>query len=152
TPLQYADFVRAFGRRRAPADTFVSGWVTVPAGSRIGLGTERQALAMSVLEGPARPDVAGALPFRLAAAGSDRPTMVHVQAPDGREARIPLAALQQGQVAGLAGMAGAHVGIDQLRGGSVKRADAWIDPLARASGVAGLFVLCLGGLGLVVAL
>src|SRR5207237_286117 len=111
-------FVKAFGRRRVAGDTFVAGWVTVPRGSRIGLGSEAQAAAMATLEGPARPDVAGALPFRLSGAGADRPTTLHVQTPDGQQFHIALASLHQGNFAALPGRANSHIGIDQLRGGT----------------------------------
>lgn len=127
TPRQYGEFVAIAGRRNAPPQSNVSGWIIVSAGSLVGLGSDNAPPAWAALTGPARPDVPGAFPFSITSSGLAQPTVMQVITPDGKQGSVPLAALSEGQMAKLAGEVQATLGVDQLvLGSSANRLDRWM--------------------------
>lgn len=132
TPRQYGEFVAIAGRRNAPPQSSVSGWIIVPTGSLLGFASDSAPPAWTALTGPGRPDVPGALPFSIASSGLTQPTVMQVMTPDGKQGSVQLAALREGQMAKLAGEAQATLGVDQLvQGNSASRVDRWMSYLLK---------------------
>lgn len=144
TAGQYREFVRVTGRRNAPASVEVEGWIILPPGAMVGLGSEHTGFIWTPVTGPQRTDVPGAYPFRLVAPGGAQPLVLRARAADGSEGQVDLALLRQGQVARLSGQAPATLGIDHLaRGEVVARTDLWLSHLmGREVRADGLGVLC----------
>jgi hypothetical protein len=147
SPRQFADFVRAFGRRRMPPSTTIAGWITAPEGSQVALGAGTGAATWLELKGATRPDVPGGYPFKLSTPAMERVSHLYVRSPKGTTGSVPLASLRVGHVSAIEGMSGTHVGVDQLSFGETRGA-RWLGALTSMWSVIGWVLLLAGVAGL----
>jgi len=128
SPSQFNEFVSITGRRRMPPKWGISGWVIVPAGSAVGLGTPGSTLFWNPVAATQRRDVPGGYPFSISSDSLNRPTELHVRTADGKIGFVPLSTLVQGRVAKFTGDVEAMVGIEEISNGDavLPRLDRWL--------------------------
>lgn len=130
---QYDRYVELVGRRSPLPRTTIAGWMTLPEGTRIGLGSNDRVYSWQILEGAARSDLPGAIPFRLSSVCGDSPTEFWVQPPAGIKAHISLSNLRQGFVQPIPDIQNAFIGVDQLANTLKKhKVDSFIGPMSIA--------------------
>jgi hypothetical protein len=100
SPLQLDRYAAVTGRRQPLPRVTLTGWVTAPVDSLIGIAGVDGARYWQPL-GPIRTDVANASGFTISASGSSALRALIVQIPGGHLASIDLAALRPGGTAAL---------------------------------------------------
>ncbi len=145
TPKQFAEFVEIVGRRNPLPAVVVRGWIVVPEGTSLGLTAHgREPDSWSVVQGPARPDVPGGLPFSLAHSGVELPYQMVVRTPDGNMGHVSIGDLREGVMIKTVGDMSATLGIDELSTGvHVSRVERWLSYLSKSH----VRLNWLGGLG-----
>lgn len=146
TPKQFAEFVEIVGRRNPLPAVVVRGWIVVPEGTSLGLTQccGREPDSWSVVQGPARPDVPGGLPFSLAHSGVELPDQIVVRALDGNTGHVSIGDLREGAMVKTVGDMSATLGIDELSTGvHVSRVERWLSYLNKSP----VRLNWLGGLG-----
>lgn len=133
TPKQFVEFVEVVGRRNPLPSVAVRGWIIAPEGATVGLAQVGKAVTnWVVLRGPARPDVSGALPFRLASTGTELPDELLVKSRDGKIGKIAIDVLHEGAMGVTEGEVNAKLGVDELSGGvRSTRIERWLSYLAK---------------------
>ena len=124
---QFDNYVTITGRRTAPTQTGVTGWAILPAGTLIGLGTEKEIPPWTILSGQQRADVRGAYAFTVTSINITPPTTLHYLMPDGKKGSISINELKVGAVSTFKGDVKAEIGVDKLDANpKIYRADQWL--------------------------
>lgn len=150
SPGQLEKYVVITGRRAESSDTGrvigVNGWIKMPVGSSVGLGTGDTTFSWTHLSGSQRPDVPGAYAFSVSANGAEVPTELHFQTPDGKYGSIALNALKAQATATITGVLQVELGIDSLKYSEVAKADKWLSKLCTIYQFVG-YLFCLVTIG-----
>jgi hypothetical protein len=130
---QFDQYVAITGRRSMPSRYQVNGWIIMPPGTLVGLGTGNSTFSWERLEGMQRPDVPGGYPFTASTSSLVPPTELHLLSPDGRKGSVALTSLKAGSTSTFSGAVQAHLGIDRLESSSrSQRSDQWLARLCIA--------------------
>lgn len=150
SPDQLGKYVVITGRRAKPSDTSrvvgVNGWIKIPVGTSIGLGTGESTFLWTRLSGIQRPDVLGAYAFSISANGAEAPTELHILSPDGQKGSIALNALKAQATATTTGVLQVELGIDSLKYSKVAKADKWLSKVCTIYQFVG-YLFCLVTIG-----
>jgi hypothetical protein len=125
-PNQFDDFISVLGRRNPPRNVRLGGWLILPEGSSIALGTPEHSSTWHPVQGALKLDVSGARVFTLVSSPGEELTELHIRAPDGKMSRLPLDELKFGMMKNIEGIPGALLGVDLAPS---KRKSARVDVL-----------------------
>lgn len=124
---QLEQYVAITGKRELPAITGVimgvNGWVILPAGAKVGLGTDKTTFVWVTLNPPQRPDVNGAYAFSLKYEGAEIPTELHILSQDGIKGSVELKKLKAQTTSNFSGVLRADIGIDSFDYSKISRAN-----------------------------
>ncbi len=149
---QFERYVMITGRRRMASTslgiiTGVRGWIIMPSGSLVGLGTGDTTYSWTKLLGPERADVPGAYAFAVSNNSFDPPTELHVLSADGKTGSVALTGLKAGEISAFSGDLDVQVGVDSLEFSSpAQRANRWFTKLCTTYDWIGL-LFCFAALG-----
>ncbi|MFZ3281934.1 hypothetical protein [Pseudomonas sp.] len=134
TPTQFEKYVSIAGRRNAPRQSGISGWVAVPAGSFMALGGNEVPSDWTALGGVKRADISTeAYPFWLAADSSILPQYIYLKNLNGEISKADISGVKVGDNISLHGVSSYTMGIDSISNVKVYR----LDNLFEAAGANG---------------
>lgn len=110
TESQFYEYFLSAGRRRPAQLSQISGWVQAPEGSSLSVGNTKQ-----ILIGPERPDVKGALPFKLVSKTKLSGTTIDLRIDEHNHFTLNTDDLRVGKVIKFNKINGPDIGIDTLQ-------------------------------------
>lgn len=148
---QFNQYVVITRRRAEPSGSGmiveVNGWIVMPAGTLVGLGTAETVFSWTPLSGTQRPDVPGAYALSVSAGGAaEVPTELHILSSDGRKGSVGLNTFKEQAVSISTGAIQAEIGVDSLKYSKVLRADKWLSKLCATYEFVG-YAFCLAAMG-----
>lgn len=115
TPMQLEKFASIVGRRKAPQEHAISGWVAAPAGSLMALGGEEPPLNWTPTGEVRRADISvEAYPFSVVAKANSASQYLYLKTSGGEISRLDISRIKTGDNVLLQGRTAHALGVDEI--------------------------------------